>query len=327
MYNPYLEKLIDLTPAWYLGYDFEDVGETRVWEHGGSVTGDFNMVHGGTERTEYGPTHDVDARWVYFDGTETNYAMAEEGITGMDDFSISFFLRTDNRDQGSAYLIGAFDLDDHRSWAAQYRGAGHSTFASRHTFFVSTNGTSSTMLQYDPTAWIGANDVWEHIVITRAGSTVTFYRNGGEVGTATASGTLFAATAPFSLATIPDSAGRFQGDIYAPALWTSALSEEDIGDLYDASNIEPPHDLVANDLMTGAVVFDEPTASVEGDLVPLSILTGAVELGTPSLEDIAPIPQNVEISLTSRTSAVITWDDIPEADVFQVEARVRAGRE
>jgi large repetitive protein len=42
---------------------------------------------------------------------------------------------------------------------------------------------------------------------------------------------------------------------------------------------------------------------------------------------VLPAPGNVQVTVTSRTSATVTWDDIPEADTFQVEARVRAGAE
>ena len=37
------------------------------------------------------------------------------------------------------------------------------------------------------------------------------------------------------------------------------------------------------------------------------------------------VPGNVAVTVTSRTSATVTWDDVGSADVFQVEARVRAG--
>jgi hypothetical protein len=39
-----------------------------------------------------------------------------------------------------------------------------------------------------------------------------------------------------------------------------------------------------------------------------------------------PTPSNVQVQLTSRTSALVTWDDVPEASSFQVGARVRSGR-
>lgn len=47
-------------------------------------------------------------------------------------------------------------------------------------------------------------------------------------------------------------------------------------------------------------------------------------------QDDTPIatPTNVQVAVTSRTSAEVTWDDVPEADVFQVlGVQVRAGIE
>ena len=78
---------------------------------------------------------------------------------------------------------------------------------------------------------------------------------------------------------------------------------------------------VADPLWTGP---DAPSNTNEN---PTTITMDADKELTANFEEEPPLatPGNVQVTVTSRTSATVTWDDVAEADVFQVEARVRSG--
>jgi hypothetical protein len=76
--------------------------------------------------------------------------------------------------------------------------------------------------------------------------------------------------------------------------------------------------------------FDSWSGGLTGSTNPDTITMDADKtVGALFTEDPAPppigTPANVQVTVNSRTSATVTWDDVVEADVFQVEARVRAG--
>jgi hypothetical protein len=72
-------------------------------------------------------------------------------------------------------------------------------------------------------------------------------------------------------------------------------------------------------------------ASWSGDLTgsvnPQSLTMDANKTVTATFTEDTGVgtPANVVVTVNSRTSATVTWDDVVGADVFQVEARVRAG--
>lgn len=57
----------------------------------------------------------------------------------------------------------------------------------------------------------------------------------------------------------------------------------------------------------------------------LADVVGAIDDVVTDVQGAVGVPSNVQVTVTSRTSATVTWDDVESADVFQVEARVRAG--
>lgn len=73
--------------------------------------------------------------------------------------------------------------------------------------------------------------------------------------------------------------------------------------------------------------FDSWSGALTGIVNPQSVTMDADKTVTATFTEDTGVgtPSNVVVTVTSRTSATVTWDDVVAADVFQVEARVRAG--
>ena len=73
-------------------------------------------------------------------------------------------------------------------------------------------------------------------------------------------------------------------------------------------------------------VTDSITTDVTSPIsAALADTVGATDDVVTDVQGAVGVPSNVQVTVTSRTSATVTWDDVASADVFQVQARVRAG--
>ena len=315
MSNPYLDKLLSLEPDWVLGYTFRDSGNDRVWDDDSGSAGDYDVVlNDGTERTEGGPTNDTDARWVYFDGTASNWGAAAEGITGLTDYTMSAWVRVPETDVGWSAIFASYNFTDgnYRSWYLEFRGAETTHSINPETYGVAWSEDGSSLTGTYGDTGIPERDTWDHITVTRSGSTITFYRNGVSVATLT-EGTQYLDTphAFFTVAKTHDTATRFPGDIHTPALWTSALSAQDVSDLYDAASEEPVA-LIEKDYNTELTVVDPHPINdavalwrfEEGELTTDSTGNGntLLESGSPTADTIEFREGAASVEFTSATS-------------------------
>ena len=130
----------------------------------------------------------------YFDGTGdylqvAGSAAACTGFTG--DFTIEGWIytgSTSNIEWASTWVFGSATTS---SWimALNFGGTGKPRF---------TYGVGSTNTNFDSTGTITFN-AWNHIAVTRSGTTVTIWINGVSSGTTTVSGTLNTSTNPVQI--------------------------------------------------------------------------------------------------------------------------------
>jgi len=161
---------------------------------------------------------------VSFDGTN-DYATATLGSQVFDgDFAISFWF---NADTAPTYttLIQSGSSGSYNDGFRIYR------YSNTALAFWKGQGGYSNIFGNIGTTATGS---WHHIVVTRSGSTSTFYLNGSSIDTGTDSQSYTSTAFQMSFTTYP-----FDGLMDEVALWDSALSAPNVASLRDTSGSNP----------------------------------------------------------------------------------------
>lgn len=196
---------------------------------------------------------------VDFDGTN-DYATATLGSQVFDgDFAISFWF---NADTAPTYttLIQSGSNSGYNDGFRIYR------YSDTALAFWKGQGGYSDIFGNIGTTATGS---WHHIVVTRSGTTSTFYLNGSSIDTGTDSQSYTSTAFQMSFTTYP-----FDGMMDEVALWDSALSSANVNSIYnsgtpaDISSLSPVNwwRMGDNDGGTGTTITDQGSGSNDGTL-------------------------------------------------------------
>ena len=196
---------------------------------------------------------------VSFDGTD-DYATATLGSQVFDgDFAISFWFNADTAPTYTS-LIQSGSNSSYNDGFRIYRYS-NTTLA----FWKGQGGYSNIFGDIGTTA----TGSWHHIVVTRSGSTSTFYLNGSSIDTGTDSQSYTSTAFQMSFTTYP-----FDGLMDEVALWDSALSASNVTSIYNSG---VPNDISAlspvnwwrmgdNNGGTGTTITDQGSGGNNGTL-------------------------------------------------------------
>lgn len=196
---------------------------------------------------------------VSFDGTD-DYATATLGSQVFDgDFAISFWFNADTA-PAFASLIQSGSSSSYNDGFRIYR------YSNTALAFWKGQGGYSNIFGNIGTTATGS---WHHIVVTRSGSTSTFYLNGSSIDTGTDSQSYTSTAFQMSFTTYP-----FDGLMDEVALWDSALSASNVTSIYNSG---VPNDISAlspvnwwrmgdNDGGTGTTITDQGSGSNDATL-------------------------------------------------------------
>ena len=166
---------------------------------------------------------------------DTAVNVASDVFGGMTNFSISawFKMSVNNHDQPLvAKWQGAPSMDLLLYWDyAQGWRILFETDTGQKSFQSSIQSSGSGV----PTV-----DVWYHLCVTYDGSNIKFYLNSSTTDTgSTTAGTLIS-TPNWKIGNDGPSLNRiFDGDIDEVAIWSKALSQDDVSTIYNATNDNP----------------------------------------------------------------------------------------
>ena len=213
---------------------------------------------------------------VSFDGTD-DYATATLGSQVFDgDFAISFWF---NADTAPAYtsLIQSGSSSSYNDGFRIYR------YSNTALAFWKGQGGYSNIFGNIGTTATGS---WHHIVVTRSGSTSTFYLNGSSIDTGTDSQSYTSTAFQMSFTTYP-----FDGLMDEVALWDSALSASNVTSIYnsgvpnDISSLSPVNwwRMGDNDGASGTTITDQGSGSNDATLTNGPTYSTDVPLVLPSI--------------------------------------------
>jgi len=191
---------------------------------------------------------------VSFDGTN-DYATATLGSQVFDgDFAISFWF---NADTAPTYttLIQSGSSGSYNDGFRIYR------YSNTALAFWKGQGGYSNIFGNIGTTATGS---WHHIVVTRSGSTSTFYLNGNLIDTGTDSQSYTSTAFQMSFTTYP-----FNGLMDEVALWDSALTSSNVTAIYnsgvpnDISSLSPANWWRMGDIngASGVTITDQGSGS------------------------------------------------------------------
>jgi len=237
--NPYMDYLKSLSPTWALGYDLS--GST--WKDEGSAGADVT-VYGLDARTDSLPVNDLDAMYMRGDGIDDYAVGGQDGsLTGVQDGSWAFWVRTDTPVQGVQYIYAVFSIaNNQRSWGFNWRSAEGPSPAEILSIIGSDDGASSGLWVRD--VELPPADTWAHFVYVRDTGVWKVYRNGA-LTTSTVSDdadkTFYSSTsANVTVFARDDSPSVFKGDVHTPAMWNGiALTSTQVANLYAAASETP----------------------------------------------------------------------------------------
>lgn len=215
---------------------------------------------------------------VSFDGTD-DYATATLGSQVFDgDFAISFWF---NADTAPAYtsLIQSGSSSSYNDGFRIYR------YSNTALAFWKGQGGYSNIFGNIGTTATGS---WHHIVVTRSGSTSTFYLNGSSIDTGTDSQSYTSTAFQMSFTTYP-----FDGLMDEVALWDSALSASNVTSIYnsgvpnDISSLSPVNwwRMGDNDGASGTTITDQGSGSNDATLTNGPTFSTDVPYVLPSLSN------------------------------------------
>jgi hypothetical protein len=241
-------------------------GELYLKAAGSTDAGAIVVYDSGSWRTfanESGPEAITNDYSVEFDGAN-DYATATLGSQVFDgDFAISFWF---NADTAPTYttLIQSGSTGGYTDGFRIYRYSSTAlAFWKGQGGYLPISGNIGTT----------ATGSWHHIVVTRSGSTSTFYLNGSSIGTGADSQSYTSTAFQMSFNTYP-----FDGLMDEVALWDSALSAPNVASLRDTSGSNPvPADISSlnpvnwwrmgdNNSGTGTTITDQGSGGNDGTL-------------------------------------------------------------
>jgi hypothetical protein len=191
---------------------------------------------------------------VSFDGTD-DYATATLGSQVFDgDFAVSFWFNADTAPTYTS-LIQSGSNSGYNDGFRIYR------YSDTALAFWRGQGGYSNIFGNIGTTSTGS---WHHIVVTRSGTTSTFYLNGSSIATGTDSQAYTSTAFQMSFTTYP-----FDGLMDEVALWDSALSATNVTAIYnsgvpgDLSSLNPVNwwRMGDNDGGTGTTITDQGSGS------------------------------------------------------------------
>jgi hypothetical protein len=97
-----------------------------------------------------------------------------------------------------------------------------------------SDGTSATETIAMSSTSLSAS-TWQHVVVVKSGTNVKFYINGTQAGTGSAVSTLYSGTSKAILGAVDGGSLYFDGKIDNVRIYSDALDEEEIKELYDLS--------------------------------------------------------------------------------------------
>jgi len=209
---------------------------------------------------------------ISFDGTN-DYASATLGSQVFDgDFSISFWFNADTAPTYTTLIQSGSDSGYNDGFRI-YRYSNTSL-----AFWKGQGGYSNIFGNIGTTA----TGSWHHIVVTRSGTTSTFYLNGSSIDTGTDSQSYTSSAFQMSFTTYP-----LDGLMDEVALWDSALSSANVTSIYNSG---VPNDISAlspvnwwrmgdNDSGTGTTITDQGSGSNNGTLTNGPTFSPAVPPG------------------------------------------------
>ena len=165
--------------------------------------------------------------WQDFDGSADYVSIPASplsGIGGSDDFSIAFWIKSDNFAGGSQPVI----LGCHHSDTESYTTYFELYEISGALVIRSTNSSSASVVTTSSLTGI-EDDAWHHIAVIRSGSTLTFYKDGSSSSTHTLSGhTLPAPETYLHIGRRGDNAQYCDMQLQDLGFWSRALSSADV---------------------------------------------------------------------------------------------------
>ena len=238
--NPYMDYLKSLSPTWALGYDLS--GST--WKDEGSAGADVT-IYGAETRTD-GPTNDLDQKYLRGDGVDDYAAGGQDGsLTGVQDGSWAFWVRTDTLAQGGGqYIYAVYNIaNKQRSWGLNWRSTDGPSPTEMLSILGSDDGVFSGLWVLD--VELPPADTWVHFVYVRDTGSWKVYRNGTLTGSTDsvvyADKTFYSSTsANVTVFTRDDAPWGFKGDVHTPAMWNgTALTSTQVANLYAAASETP----------------------------------------------------------------------------------------
>jgi hypothetical protein len=140
--------------------------------------------NGNTTQGSFSPYGD---RWsTYFDGVNDLITIgdATQWSLGSDDFTIEFFYYPVSNTTADIQIIGQWTSGStDESWAVGH----HWTYGL--VFFWTTNGSTDQSIGSTSTAFFTLNS-WNHVAVSKSGTTVSLYLNGVRTNTGTLSGSI-----------------------------------------------------------------------------------------------------------------------------------------
>ena len=196
---------------------------------------------------------------VSFDGTN-DYATSTLGSQVFDgDFALSFWFNADTAPT-FATLMQSGSNSSYNDGFRIYRYADTSL-----AFWKGQGGYSNIFGNIGTTA----TGSWHHVVVTRSGTTSTFYLNGSSIDTGTDSQSYTSTALQIGFTAYP-----FDGLIDEVALWDSSLSSSNVTSIYnsgvpnDISSLSPVNwwRMGDNDGGTGTTITDQGSGGNDGTL-------------------------------------------------------------
>jgi hypothetical protein len=181
---------------------------------------DIKFYNGVTSATQDEKATLIDTYgWQDFDGSADYITIPTSplgSIGGSDDFSIAFWVKTDDFAGGGApALLGCYGADSEGGFQLYENGGALKLTNSTTTLTSSITGIEDS--------------AWHHIAVTRSGSTLTFYKNGSSSSTHSyGSESLPAPDTYMQIARRGDNAQYCDMQLQDLGFWSRALSSADV---------------------------------------------------------------------------------------------------
>jgi len=203
----------------------ETVGNPANYATTANGFSDGNGINGtnGSSGATQNATGKLGKCFEFSGGSNEEINLGDTILSGTTDFTMACWINSEVTTSGARLLFN--------NYASGYTGGVqfYVNGADRKLMYWSSSGSLAS-----DTAISGTDGEWDHVVLTRSGTTMTIYLNGSADGTSTISHSI--AGANMTLGGSSTGSEVFDGKIDEASIWNRALTTDEISRLYNSGN-------------------------------------------------------------------------------------------